>query len=333
MKISRIQPALALFLLSPAIGELLSGSSPPLEFFNPFSFLLLGSLYGSGAVLIREIRTHWRLDFKGLLLLGAAYGILEEGLMVKSFFDPNWMDLGILGSFGRWIDVNWVWAEMLTIYHAVFSIAIPIVLIELTYPEKRQAMWISRRWFALLTLILAGVTGFGCLFLTPYRPPLPHYFLAAVAMTLFVYAASRLNPKKTDMSIKKTGSARRLFIISAAASFTFFLLFYSGPYIINNPVIVILLGAVFILCGIWYVNRFDWRLPESAVNRLSIISGGLAFIIFLAFLMEFRGITGMSVVGLSAVALLLVLRFKIKRIGSFDIAKPELKHAQDSHKK
>jgi hypothetical protein len=313
MKKLQIPPALALFLLSPAIGELLSGSSPPLEFFNPFSFLLLASLYGSGAVLIRELKTHWHRDYRGLLLLGAAYGILEEGLMVKSFFDPNWMDLGILGSFGRWMDVNWVWAEMLIIYHAVFSITIPIILIELAYPEKKDYRWISKRWFALLVLVLATVTGIGYFFLTQYRPPMPQYLLAALAMTLFIYAAYKLPPKKTDTSITKTGSARRLFIISGAASFAFFLLFYSGPYIISNPIIIMLFGTVFILWAAWYVNRFEWKHPQSAMNRLSIASGGLAFMIFLAFLMEFRGITGMSVVSLSAVVLLLLLRRKIKR--------------------
>lgn len=306
---------MGLFLLSPAIGELLSGSSPPLEFFNPFSFLLLASLYGSGAVLIRELKIHWRLDYRGLLLLGAAYGILEEGLMVKSFFDPNWMDLGILGSFGRWMDVNWVWAEMLIIYHAVFSITIPIALIELAYPEKKYDRWIGKRSFTLLALILATVTGIGYFFLTQYRPPLPQYLLAVLAMTMFVYSAHKLTPKTTDSSIKKIGSARRLFTISGFASFAFFLLFYSGPYIISNPTIIMLLGAIFILCASWYVNRFVWIVPASNVNRLSIVSGGLAFMIFLAFIMEFRAMTGMSVVSLSAVILLLLLKRKIKRVG------------------
>jgi len=50
-----------------------------------------------------------------LFVLGAAYGVLEEGLMVKSFFDPNWMDLGVLGSYGLWMGVNWVWAEWLVL--------------------------------------------------------------------------------------------------------------------------------------------------------------------------------------------------------------------------
>jgi hypothetical protein len=64
--------------------------------------------------------------------------------MVKSFFDPEWMDLGVLGVYGRWLETNWVWAEWLTIHHAVFSIAIPIVLVELAYPEKRNDKWVGK---------------------------------------------------------------------------------------------------------------------------------------------------------------------------------------------
>ncbi|MCD6244170.1 MAG: hypothetical protein J7J65_02910 [Candidatus Korarchaeota archaeon] len=52
----------------------------------------------------------------------AAYGIVEEGVMTRSFFCPTWPDLGILAEYGRWIGVNWVWAIQLTIFHAVFSI-------------------------------------------------------------------------------------------------------------------------------------------------------------------------------------------------------------------
>jgi hypothetical protein len=127
----RISPALVLYFLSPVIGELLSGSAPPVEFFNPFGLIILPALYGSGALLVRELALHWKKRWPTILVLGLAYGIVEEGLMVKSFFDPNWVDLGQLGVYGRWAGVNWVWTISLMIYHAVVSIAIPILLVEL----------------------------------------------------------------------------------------------------------------------------------------------------------------------------------------------------------
>ena len=38
-------PALLLLFVSPMIGELLSGSAPPAEFFSPVGFVLLVVLY------------------------------------------------------------------------------------------------------------------------------------------------------------------------------------------------------------------------------------------------------------------------------------------------
>ncbi len=65
-----------------------------------------------------------------IILLRGAYRVREEGVVVKSFFDPNWVDLGILGIYGRWMGVNWIWVLHLTIYHAVASVTIPIILVK-----------------------------------------------------------------------------------------------------------------------------------------------------------------------------------------------------------
>ena len=108
------------------------------------------SLYGSGAVVVRELRTRWHKGVGSMLLLGAAYGVLEEGLMVTSWFSPYWADLGPMAVYGRLLGVNWVWAEMLTIYHAVFSITIPILLVELAYPQRCGESWVGKKVFAAL---------------------------------------------------------------------------------------------------------------------------------------------------------------------------------------
>mgnify|MGYP001154199992 CR=1 FL=1 len=101
-------PIITLLLLSPLCGELLSSSSPPVEFFNPSTLLLFGALYGCGALLIREVVHRWNKGWASIFILGMAYGIFEEGVVVRSFFNPAWMDLGILGMYGRWMGVNWV---------------------------------------------------------------------------------------------------------------------------------------------------------------------------------------------------------------------------------
>ncbi len=82
--------------------------------------------------------------------------------MVRSFFNPAWKDLGLLATYGRWLGTNWVWAEWLSIYHAIFSITIPIFLVELTYPQSKTRIWLSTRMRVLFhgLLVLAIILGF-----------------------------------------------------------------------------------------------------------------------------------------------------------------------------
>jgi len=140
-----LTPVPLLLFLSPAIGELLSGSSPPSQFFNPIVSLLLVGLYGCGAVLVREFAFHSRLNLVGLMLLGCAYGIIEEGLMCKSFFNPHWGDLGFLNTYGRNGGINWLWSLGLTFYHATVSIMAPILLVQALFREEAHRPWLRRR--------------------------------------------------------------------------------------------------------------------------------------------------------------------------------------------
>jgi hypothetical protein len=313
MKKPRLSPALALFLLSPTIGELLSGSSPPLEFFNPISFLLLASLYGSGAIIMRELKIRWKKDYRSLFLFGAFYGVLEEGLMVKSFFDPNWIDLGVLGSYGRWIDVNWVWAEMLTIYHAVFSIIIPIVLVELAFPEKREESWVSNRILAALIALISGVTTIGYFFLTEYRPPIPQYMLAVFAVVMFILVGYMLQPRTEPKTNQRTPRGKTLFALGAIASTTFFFLYWAGPSLICSPIVIMILGIIHVFIVAKLITLVDWTSAHANLNRLALVAGGLSFLIFLDFLLEFNpAARGMSIVGLATIAAILLFRRRIK---------------------
>jgi hypothetical protein len=157
------KPLATLLVLSPAIGELLSGSSPPLQFFNPVFFLLLVGLYGCGALLVRETVARRGLNAVGLLLLGAAYGIIEEGLTCKSFFNLHWTDTGFLSVYGRGWGVNWVWTFGLTVYHMTVSIAVPIFLTEALFAGRANGPWLRRRGWILAGTALSIVTLLGFL--------------------------------------------------------------------------------------------------------------------------------------------------------------------------
>ncbi len=313
-----ISPALVLFFLSPTVAELLSGSAPPREFFNPFTLILLMALYGSGAVLCRELTRRWRKGWLCLLCLGAAYGILEEGLMVKSFFDPAWVDLGALGTYGRWVGVNWVWAAALTVYHAVFSIAIPVLLVELAFPSRRADRWVGRRTEVGLWILLTADVLFGFLFLTPYRPPLAGLALASAGILILVQLARRLGDPALPAPATALPRPGRLWLTGFLGTLGLFFVAWVVPGTRVPPMGTIALIAVVVAgSGLALFRIVRASGPLGDMHRLALAAGGLTFFIVLAPLQELDAAreddtTGMALVGLAAVILLIALAARLR---------------------
>jgi multisubunit Na+/H+ antiporter MnhB subunit len=313
-----IPPALVLYFLAPAIAELLSGSAPPAEFFQPFSLLVLSALYGGGALIVRETALRWGKRWPTILVLGLAYGILEEGLMVKSFFDPTWMDLGLLGIYGRWAGVNWVWAVMLTLYHTVVSIALPILLVEILYPSRRDERWLGRRGMLLVGSMLAIDVLVGYLLLTPYRPPFAPYALACITTLLLVLISRELPHRWAPPEDAPRWKPLRLGLAGFTGIGALFLAGWALPAL-NLPPLLTLLA---LLLGAY----FSWRQIRRGSGeggwddrgRLALAGGALSFLILLAFAAEgdparTDNPAGMVWVGLTASAGLLLLYLRVRR--------------------
>lgn len=333
-------PAWALLLLAPAIGELLSGSSPPAEFFTPFTFALQVALYGSGAVLARELTCLWRKGWPTLLTLGVAYAIIEEGLCCKSFFDPHWPDAGVLGSYGRWLGVNWIWAVLLTGYHAVFSILVPVALVELAFPAHRGESWAGPRFRWVLLGLLLTVVVLGLLLFPdaakPYRPPVVGYALTVVLVIALIGLAARLpaaislrpakgNPGRDDTSPPETPakapSRPIAFGVTAfLGTLGWFGVFWGLPHTALPPLGTLAFGLIVV--GV--VAGVLGRLAGGDLSRLeprhrwALCTGCLLFFILLAPIQEAANAqrpdntAGMTVVGLAFALGLIWLRYRLR---------------------
>ena len=193
-------PILLLALFTPGIPEYLSGSSSPAVLVaNPLAFFLLLALnlgiYTGGVLLIREARVRWHLGLASVLALGLAYGIAEEGLALTTLFDPRNGQINP-STAGSWGGVNWAWTSGILPFHAVFSVAIPLFLLDRTLPELRDRSLVSGR--ALWTtggLYLATIGGLGGGFaLRSYWMGWPVLLGSLLAIAGLVAFARRLPP-------------------------------------------------------------------------------------------------------------------------------------------
>jgi hypothetical protein len=300
---NRIPPALALFVLAPAVGELVSGSAPPAEFSNPFMFIVLAALYGSGALLAREISLRWNKRWPTILMLGLAYAIIEEGLMVKSFFDPGWMDLGDMAFYGRWLGINWPWTVELMIYHATVSIAIPIQLVELIYRERRDERWLGRRGMIGIPVLLGLDVLFGFFVLTTYRPPAGPYLLAVLA-TVGLYWWARQAPAEWPAKAPIQPLHYRLLIL-IGLSIVVGMIFAAWVFASSgwSPVLSIILMIAVCVASYLVIRRASGYGSWDDLSRLALIRGVLLPMNILGAIREFSGNqpdnpTGMTLVGI-----------------------------------
>ena len=216
-------PVLALLLLAPTIPELLTGSTPISSlFYDPFGFLLSFGLdiglYGTGALLIREFAVVYRKGWASILLLGAAYGIAEEGFAVHTFFQTSGSPVDALGSYGHAFGVNWLWALGLTVFHATYSIALPILLVRLWYPATVSERWLRPGALATVAVVYLGeVVLFAHLVGHGPTPFVLAFFLGVVAVliALAYWAPSDL----LSLPHRPTRLGRAGLVLTGAVSF------------------------------------------------------------------------------------------------------------------
>jgi hypothetical protein len=325
---NRLGPGLTLYLLSGILAELCSGSMPPLMYLGwGWSATLM---YGGGVVLIRELALRWGKGWPTVVALGIAYGIAEEGIAVRTFFDPTSAAHEPGVTYGWAGGVNWVFAAHLSLYHAIISIAIPILLVSMAYPERRGQPWVSGRWLRLTTAGFLAI--FGVWLLGYQRPVQGGYLIASLVAIAAIVTVARHLPTRLPVPAAGTppmrpaagtppmrpaagtppmrpaaGPWRVALIVFATTVWVFAMDWLQGlgtPFPVAMLGIAVLPGAV----GLW-LARTSERPGWSDRQRFAVVAGVLFLLVLFSPVMEARGGLGMLVVG-AALALLLMLTWR-----------------------
>ncbi len=303
----RTKAAVLLSILSPLIAEVLSGSTTPAELLNPFSFPFLWAFYGGGVLIMRELWIRFHGGYARLMLLGTAYGVIEEGLAVKSFFNPAWKDLGVLAHYGRFAGVNMVWAVWLSIYHSIFSITLPIIIVHGIFPHLKNEKLLGKRGMIFAGVIFLVALLLTCFFLVPYNPPVLAYMLTLLLALSLILSAKMMRVGEIMLNVP---GKKHPFTAGALVTLSLFFIFFFIPNTFIPPPVPCVLG-VFVFIIFYALLRNLGRFGQLYL-ALGLIS---PYTFFLCVVEELEGARGMSVVGALAFILLL---WEIRRLEKED---------------
>lgn len=272
-------PALAILLVAPFCGEALSGSTPPLDLILPWNLALMSALYGCGALLCREVARRFRLGLVGLCLLGAAYGVFEEGLVDRYWYYPKfWHDSGV-GSYSVFWHTNVLLAVHLTAFHVAVSISCSTVVVEHLFPARREQPWTGVRGLVLAALVLGvGVPFFYGEF---NRGPGAAVLVAAGGLCVLLVVAAFVAPRLRRTSVARTqGSGRGLGLIAFTCTAAHFVAVYSLPSTGVPWPAGIVIAVAPIVVGIYLVRRMASDATKGS-NAIRVVTGIVSFFIIL----------------------------------------------------
>jgi hypothetical protein len=155
----RLPPVIALLLLAPWAAECSWGGFAIDDFLPVLIFL--GPMYGGAAILIRETARHLGAGWPTIVLLAAAFGVIQAGLVDQSLFNPDFLDDTQYADTRAAAEATLVPGLEFSLRqafdyvgnHIVLTICAPIVLIESFLGADRRL----RPWLGRPGLVVVGV--------------------------------------------------------------------------------------------------------------------------------------------------------------------------------
>ena len=122
------------------MGEYLLGNVSIVEI---WALPILALLSGSGALLIRQVTRRTGRGWPAMLVLGLAYGLIEAGLIDQTLFKPPELTSGVAGAATYVPALGLSVSDLLSfvVGHAVWSIGVPIAMVETLVPARRTTPW------------------------------------------------------------------------------------------------------------------------------------------------------------------------------------------------
>ena len=286
---------------------------------NPISLVFIALFYGTADLVIREAIIRRPLGVAGRLLMGAAFGFINEGVVAGTWYSvrPDGY------AFVRGID--WSWAVSLTVFHVFISVLLPIYLIDVIFPSMAGIPLLRRRGVIGATILFVGFSALATLAPT-YRGQRMLALVVALALALVALRLppARLMPPPVD-GAKPAPELWRLRALGFLAMLLYFLCIYALPFLfaggkhggarsalpglLANVILVALAAWAVALCMGW-ARRPGW----SSRRQLALISGVFGFATLLSLTAPEERAVGEPLITIPFMLLLIVLAWRAGRV-------------------
>lgn len=230
MTSNRYLGILFLLLFPPVFAEAIASTNTPwFSFFNPGVFIAYSLLYGVSALVIRELWVRDRINLITFVLYCVAFTGLNEGIIANTWFNPSALNFST-NELARFGGVNWHLVVNLILFHAVYSLFIPIMLSFIAFPKLKSTLLLGRRgWYVSAGLLL--FIGVGNILpknniLVPnfvHRIALLSILVLLIMVTLFV------KNSKINRNYLKHFNLSKLTLVGMAFSILFILSYFAIP--------------------------------------------------------------------------------------------------------
>ncbi|OUC88287.1 hypothetical protein [Streptosporangium minutum] len=304
----RLAPAAGLFFLAPLVAEYLLGNIPASQIAG---VLVLAPMYGGGALLVREAARRTGRGWPTILLLASAYGVLEAGLLDQSLFNPSFEGYDFQSA--AHVPALGISAHHALVFvggHVIWSIGVPIAVVETLVPDRRTTPWLGRPGLAVTCALFASGSAaifYGISEEERFRASMPQVIGTAAVIAVLIGTAFAVGRRPCPVRKARNRRAPNPWLVGAVAAVASGL-FFARP----DSWWSVVMGAGLVVAVAVVIARWSRHGGWGAAHRLALAGGALLTYIWGGFiLLSLTGtantvnLIGQTVLALGAVALLL----------------------------
>jgi hypothetical protein len=262
---------ITLLFVTPLVAEYLLGDLP-LKLLP--ALIVLAPAYGGGAVLIRETARRTGRGWPTMLILGAAYTLIAEGLVTQSLFNHDYlkMQMQLLDrAYIPAVGIGGWWTLFMFNLHTFWSMGVSITLLEALFPAEAETPWLGRAGYSAVAVmfVLGSAANFGIGFKQNQFVASKVQLFSAAVVSVLLMVSGFLIPARGSRMVD--GMVPSPWLTGAVA-------FVLGMGILNTPPkwgwtavgALLAIDAVCLVLVTFLSRRTGW----SALHTLSLAAGG-----------------------------------------------------------